>query len=161
MELTLRLLPIASLSNKQRLCKVQDGYTTYGMMNYHSCFPVKSKSSIVSSALLETVASVAIAATVVGTAASILIKRTKASEVNENPTRECEACGGSGICPSCKGEGFVVKRLTDENAEKARLNAKNMATRYTAALPKKWSYCSKCTSSRSCTTCDGSGKISL
>nr|GFB01098.1 poly(ADP-ribose) glycohydrolase 1-like isoform X1 [Tanacetum cinerariifolium]GFB01144.1 poly(ADP-ribose) glycohydrolase 1-like isoform X1 [Tanacetum cinerariifolium] len=33
---------------------------------------------------------------------------------------------------SNKGEGFVLKRLSDGSAEKARLNAKNMATRYTA-----------------------------
>lgn len=26
-------------------------------------------------------------------------------------------------------------------------------------LPKKWSYCSKCSSSRSCTTCGGTGRI--
>ena len=48
------------------------------------------------------------------------------------PTRTCDDCGGSGICPECKGEGFVLKRMTDGSAEKARLNAKNMATRYTA-----------------------------
>lgn len=47
--------------------------------------------------------------------------------------KTCEACGGSGICPDCKGEGFVVKRLSDESAERARMTAKNMATRYTAA----------------------------
>ncbi|MFS8016387.1 hypothetical protein Hanom_Chr15g01368051 [Helianthus anomalus] len=35
-----------------------------------------------------------------------------------------------GICPECKGEGFVLKRLSDGSAEKARLNAKNMATRH-------------------------------
>lgn len=44
----------------------------------------------------------------------------------------CEDCGGSGICSECKGEGFVLKKLSDENADKARLTAKNMATRYTA-----------------------------
>nr|GEW53255.1 heat shock protein DnaJ, cysteine-rich domain-containing protein [Tanacetum cinerariifolium] len=48
------------------------------------------------------------------------------------PTRTCDDCGGSGLCPQCKGEGFVLKRLSDGSAEKARLNAKNMATRYTA-----------------------------
>lgn len=46
--------------------------------------------------------------------------------------KECEVCGGSGICSECKGEGFVLKKLSDENAEKARLASKNMATRYTA-----------------------------
>lgn len=44
----------------------------------------------------------------------------------------CEDCGGSGICSECNGEGFVLKKLSEESAEKARLTAKNMATRYTA-----------------------------
>lgn len=48
------------------------------------------------------------------------------------PMKICEACGGSGICPECKGEGFVLKRISDESAERARLASKNMATRYTA-----------------------------
>lgn len=47
--------------------------------------------------------------------------------------KTCEECGGSGICPECKGEGFVLKKLSDESAERARLTAKNAATRYTAA----------------------------
>ena len=49
------------------------------------------------------------------------------------PLRPCEDCGGSGLCSECKGEGFVLKKLSDENAERARLAAKNMATRFTAA----------------------------
>lgn len=48
------------------------------------------------------------------------------------PLKTCEDCGGSGICSECKGEGFVLKRLSEESAERARLTAKNMATRYTA-----------------------------
>jgi hypothetical protein len=36
-----------------------------------------------------------------------------------------------------------------------------MATRYTAGLPKKWSYCTKCSSTRSCMICGGSGKTSI
>ncbi|CAN0898923.1 hypothetical protein LINGRAHAP2_LOCUS19980 [Linum grandiflorum] len=111
--------------------------------------------------LVETAASVAIAATVVGGAATLLVNRSKAAEANDQiQLKTCEECGGSGICPECKGEGFVLKRLSDESADKARKSAKNMATRYTAGLPKKWSYCTKCTSSRSCTTCGGRGKLS-
>ncbi|KAI4334357.1 hypothetical protein L6164_019058 [Bauhinia variegata] len=116
--------------------------------------------STVSSALPETAASVAVAATLVGAAASLLVKRTKASEATAIQFRECQDCGGSGICPECKGEGFVLKKLSEENAEKARKLSKNAATRYTAGLPKKWSYCTKCTSARSCLTCGGSGKLS-
>ncbi|KAK4758224.1 hypothetical protein SAY87_019525 [Trapa incisa] len=120
----------------------------------------KNASSITSS-LTETAVSVAVAATVVGAAATILVKRTKASEELEVPEKTCEDCGGTGICPECKGEGFVLKRLSDESAERARLTAKNMATRYTAGLPKKWSYCTKCSSSRACIICDGRGKLKI
>lgn len=48
------------------------------------------------------------------------------------PVKTCEDCGGSGICPQCNGEGFVLKKLSDESAERARMMAKNAATRYTA-----------------------------
>lgn len=44
----------------------------------------------------------------------------------------CGDCSGSGICPECNGEGFVLKKLSEESAEKARMAAKTMATRYTA-----------------------------
>lgn len=115
----------------------------------------------VSSALPQTAASVAIAATVVGAAATLLARRTKASEEPKVSLKTCEECGGSGICSECNGEGFVLKKLSEQGAEKARLTAKNMATRYTAGLPKKWSYCTKCSSARSCSTCGGRGKISL
>ncbi|KAL5565761.1 hypothetical protein UlMin_028925 [Ulmus minor] len=119
----------------------------------------KWKRVSVNSALPETAASVAIAATIVGAAATLLVQRNKASKETEVPMKTCEDCGGSGICPECKGEGFVLKKLSDESADRARLNSKNMATRYTAALPKKWSYCTKCSSSRSCMICSGRGKI--
>ncbi|KAI3896732.1 hypothetical protein MKW98_009585 [Papaver atlanticum] len=116
---------------------------------------------IVYSSLPETAASIVIAAAVVGTATNYLLKTIKASESTnaENLLKPCEDCSGTGICGECKGEGFVVKRMSDERAEKARLSAKNMATRYTAGLPKKWSYCTKCSSSRSCTTCGGRGTL--
>lgn len=126
--------------------------------------PVKSRKggvmrNVISAGLVETASSIAVAATVVGAAATLLVKRTKASEAIEVPFKTCEDCRGSGICSECKGEGFVLKRLSDGNAEKARLSAKNAATRYTAGLPKKWSYCSKCSSARSCSSCGGSGKL--
>ncbi|KAE8658743.1 high affinity nitrate transporter 2.6-like [Hibiscus syriacus] len=120
----------------------------------------RQKLSTRSPALSETAASVAIAAAVVGGAVTFLAKRTKSSDATEVPSRPCEDCEGSGICSECKGEGFVLKKMSEESAERARLTAKNMATRYTAGLPKKWSYCTKCSSTRSCTTCGGSGKLS-
>lgn len=62
--------------------------------------------------------------------------RSKAFETSfllqQSPSKLCEDCGGSGICAECNGEGFVLKKLTEESAVKARMAAKNMATRYTA-----------------------------
>ncbi|XP_073286689.1 uncharacterized protein [Primulina huaijiensis] len=110
-------------------------------------------------ALPETAVSVTIAATIVVAAAIFLSPKTRTSDVAEAPTKTCEDCGGSGICSECNGEGFMLKKMSDESAEKARLLAKNMASRYTAGLPKKWSYCTKCSSGRSCSTCGGSGKL--
>nr|KAJ0225154.1 hypothetical protein LSAT_V11C100025680 [Lactuca sativa] len=141
-------------------CKFKD-HNTFHRSSY-ILFPTKPKETLIPNGLPETAASVAVAATVVGAAATLLARRTKSVEAaNATPTRPCEDCGGSGICSECKGEGFVVKRMSDSSAEKARLNAKNMATRYTAGLPKKWSYCTKCLSARSCKSCDGSGKLSF
>ncbi|KAI3676960.1 hypothetical protein L1987_86576 [Smallanthus sonchifolius] len=168
MELSLQTInPVASSSSSSsssssytsRKLKFQD----YIAFHRSSCitFPIKLKETLVAYGLPETAASVAVAATVVGAAATLRARRTKSEETAQAvPTRTCDDCGGSGICPECKGEGFVLKRLSDGSAEKARLNAKNMATRYTAGLPKKWSYCTKCLSARSCKSCDGSGKLS-
>ena len=116
--------------------------------------------------------------------ATVCVK--KASCKKKIEFRECEDCAGSGICSECKGEGFVLKKLSEENAERARKRSQNMATRFTSgyylyfslflssqvsfefilspdfySLPKKWSYSTKCTSSRSCPTCGGSGKLSI
>ncbi|KAH1220560.1 hypothetical protein GmHk_12G034172 [Glycine max] len=88
--------------------------------------------STVSFALAETAASMAVAVTVVGAAATLLVKRSKTSESTQIQFKVCEDCGGSGICSECKGEGFVLRKRSDESAEKARVQAKNMATRFTA-----------------------------
>ncbi|XP_074284966.1 uncharacterized protein LOC141610665 isoform X2 [Silene latifolia] len=114
-----------------------------------------------SAILPETVASVAVAAVAVGAAATLLVKRTKDSEKSEIPVKECEACGGTGICSECKGEGFVLQKLSQERADRARMSSNNAATRFTSGLPRKWSYCTKCSSARSCNTCGGSGKLAL
>ncbi|CAH9096921.1 unnamed protein product [Cuscuta epithymum] len=121
--------------------------------NFHA------RKELSSSALPETLASIAVAATVVGAATTLLIRRTKASNSVEVPTKMCEDCGGTGICSGCKGEGFVVKKMSEESAVKARATAQNAATRYTAGLPKKWSYCTKCNAARSCSSCSGNGKL--
>ena len=100
----------------------------------------------------------------VGVAATFLLRGdqkqqaapTKKEQVKEEE-EACVACGGTGLCPRCKGEGFVFKAVAEETATKARRAAKNMATRYTAGLPTKWTYCNRCSSTRSCTACDGTG----
>lgn len=75
--------------------------------------------------------------------------------------QNCEACNGSGMCPSCNGEGFQLKGLSPEAASRARANARDAATRYTAGLAKKWSYCTNCSGSRNCPECSGSGILNI
>ncbi|XP_048536562.1 uncharacterized protein LOC125515165 [Triticum urartu] len=100
-------------------------------------------------------------------AAAVLLRGERKAEQSaqreqgekKEAVEECSACGGSGLCPRCKGEGFVFKEVGEEAAGRARRAAKNMATRYTAGLPTKWTYCNRCSSTRSCTACDGSGAV--
>ncbi|GLJ36806.1 hypothetical protein SUGI_0742450 [Cryptomeria japonica] len=95
---------------------------------------------------------------VVGAATTILVKQTetKRSQPKQN---KCEACNGSGLCGECNGEGFILKKLSKDASDKARKNAKDVATRYTAGLPKKWNYCSNCSGSQRCLVCNGRGII--
>lgn len=146
------------------MSKLKDGYQFKGCsvcVSYEKLKEERKRVAVISCALLETAASIAVAATVVGAAATLLVRRTKASDENGVALKICEQCSGSGICPECKGEGFVLKKLSNESAERARLIAKNAATRYTAGLPQKWSYCTKCSSARSCYICGGSGKLPI
>lgn len=70
---------------------------------------------------------------------------------------ECTYCDGTGICKACRGEGFRPKELSAEEVARARASASNAATRYTAGLARKWSYCSICNGGRSCPYCEGRG----
>ncbi|XP_027909903.1 uncharacterized protein LOC114169081 isoform X3 [Vigna unguiculata] len=90
--------------------------------------------STVSSALAETAASMAVAVTFVGAAATLIVKRSKTSESAQSKIqfKACEDCGGSGICSECNGEGFVLRKRSGENSEQARVQPKNMATRFTS-----------------------------
>ncbi|XP_058082955.1 uncharacterized protein LOC131230949 [Magnolia sinica] len=165
MELTLiNPSSVACLSKTIRYCKpkFQNAVNepTVRSLCHLKSHEQRRKRCVESSALPETAASVVVAAVAVGAAATLLTRRTRASEPVDSSLKICEDCGGSGICSECKGEGFILKKLTEESADKARMSAKNMATRYTAGLPKKWSYCSKCTSARSCSTCGGRGRVS-
>ncbi|XP_057781835.1 uncharacterized protein LOC131000084 isoform X2 [Salvia miltiorrhiza] len=156
MELKLQNLNL-SLASFNFTSTSSNSRVSYGSLNAYKAKTRSRETVKVLSSLPETAASVAVAATVVGAAATFLMRRTKSSESTEAPTRTCDDCGGSGVCSECKGEGFVLKRLSEESAERARLMSQNAATRYTAGLPKKWSYCTKCSSTRSCITCDGRG----
>ncbi|KAG0488354.1 hypothetical protein HPP92_007165 [Vanilla planifolia] len=105
-------------------------------------------------ALPENSASIVLVAMAVGAAATLLVRRTTQS--NEISVT-CEDCGGSGICSECNGEGFVLRQLSEDTS--STMAEKSTATQYTIRLPRKWSYCSKCSSSRSCRACDGTGKF--
>ncbi|TKY67182.1 hypothetical protein E2542_SST10074 [Spatholobus suberectus] len=80
----------------------------------------------------------AVAVTVVGAAATLIVKRSKTSESTQIQFKVCEDCGGSGICSECNGEGFVLRKRSEESADKARVQAKNMATRFTAGFFKRF-----------------------
>ncbi|CAM6129816.1 unnamed protein product [Calypogeia fissa] len=110
-------------------------------------------------AALPTEVSAAAAAIAVGGALFALTKLNKSTEEVLPAKTECEACGGSGLCPACNGEGFVNKNLSAEAAAKARATAKDAATRYTAGLAKKWNYCTTCSGGRGCLSCEGRGWI--
>ncbi|KAG0600193.1 hypothetical protein M758_11G014500 [Ceratodon purpureus] len=97
---------------------------------------------------------------VVGAAVVTLSKKEKLPTLLDNTRVECEECKGSGICPACNGDGFLLKTPSQEAAAKARANAKDAATRYTAGLAKKWSYCGTCSGGRGCPACDGRGWLS-
>jgi len=101
--------------------------------------------------------SAAVTLAVVGAAVVAISKREKSPALPETNKTECEDCKGSGLCPSCNGEGFLLKNLSKEAAAKARAKAADAATRYTAGLAKKWSYCGTCSGSRGCLTCEGRG----
>ncbi|GMG98771.1 hypothetical protein Nepgr_000611 [Nepenthes gracilis] len=156
MELASRTLSLVSFSKVTSDPKVKGRHT----LNL-TLLGKGRKMCTLPSAMPEMAASVGIVAMIVGAASVLLVQRTRPSDQKEVPFKFCEDCSGSGICSECNGEGFMLKKMSEDSAEKARMASKNMATRYTAGLPKKWSYCTKCSSSRSCSTCGGSGRISL
>lgn len=118
--------------------------------------------SFAMNAVLPEAVSAVITVVVVGASMVALTRLNKdklTTAITEKP--KCEACNGSGVCPSCDGEGFLLKNLPDDAAATARANAKNAATRYTAGLAKKWSYCTNCSGSRGCTACQGRGWLDM
>lgn len=113
---------------------------------------------MVVAAAFPTALSAAVTLVVVGAAVATIFKN-KEKQSLEVAKEECGECNGSGLCPACNGEGFLLKNLTPEAAAKARSRAVDAATRYTAGLAKKWSYCSTCSGTRSCPACRGQGFI--
>ncbi|KAG9441781.1 hypothetical protein H6P81_017635 [Aristolochia fimbriata] len=153
--------PASCLSADLKSCNLVADKSSHFPFHLRSQKVGRKNSVLISSSLQETAVTIGISAMVVGAAATIFVKTNKTSGTLETSTKVCEDCGGSGVCSVCNGEGFVLKKLSEESAQKARLAAKNAATRYTAGLPKKWTYCSRCSSSRSCSICGGSGRVSL
>ncbi|OAY75770.1 hypothetical protein ACMD2_01384 [Ananas comosus] len=93
--------------------------------NFYFAITTRQTKCFLSSALPETAASVLIASVAVGTAATLLARNIKASQTATSSLKVCEDCGGSGICAECNGEGFILKKISDESAEKARMAAKS------------------------------------
>ncbi|KAH9541805.1 hypothetical protein CY35_14G085300 [Sphagnum magellanicum] len=114
---------------------------------------------MVVAAAFPTALSAAVTLVVVGAAVATIFKNKEKLQSLEVAKEECGECNGSGLCPACNGEGFLLKNLTPEAAAKARSRALDAATRYTAGLAKKWSYCSTCSGTRSCPACRGQGFI--
>lgn len=106
------------------------------------------------------VVSAAVTLVVVGAAVVSILRKEKLPVLPEISRVECEECKGSGICPECNGDGFLMKNLSKDAAAKARASAKDAATRYTAGLAKKWSYCATCSGGRGCPNCEGRGWLS-
>lgn len=104
--------------------------------------------------------SAAVTLVVVGAAVVSILRKEKLPVLPEISRVECEECKGSGICPECNGDGFLMKNLSKDAAAKARASAKDAATRYTAGLAKKWSYCATCSGGRGCPNCEGRGWLS-
>jgi len=103
------------------------------------------------------VVSAAVTLAVVGAAVVAISKKEKLPVLPETTREECEECKGSGICPACNGDGFLLKTPSKEASARARASAKDAATRYTAGLAKKWSYCAVCSGGRGCPACEGRG----
>jgi hypothetical protein len=87
---------------------------------------------MVVAAAFPTALSAAVTLVVVGAAVATIFKNKEKLQSLEVAKEECGECNGSGLCPACNGEGFLLKNLTPEAAAKARSRALDAATRYTA-----------------------------
>lgn len=117
---------------------------------------------LVTSALpLEAISAGVAIVVVTGSVGALILLNPEKQKDGVAEKQKCEACDGSGLCPSCNGEGFQLKNLSPEAASRARANARDAATRYTAGLAKKWSYCTNCSGSRNCPECSGSGSLKI
>eukprot|EP00250_Pteridium_aquilinum_P008381 c17902_g1_i1 orf=414-1025(-) len=127
----------------------------------HEAYGGRAKSLVANALPMEAV-SAAAAIVIVSASVSALIWLNQGKSNGQVVEKEiCEACKGSGLCSSCNGEGFQLKSLSREAAARARANAKDAATRYTAGLANKWSYCTNCSGSRNCPACSGRGSLNI
>ncbi|BFI18612.1 hypothetical protein MPTK1_6g17290 [Marchantia polymorpha subsp. ruderalis] len=117
-----------------------------------------TRSSVAAGAIPSGVTAVATLLTIGGSLYALLQLNKDKLETWQSK-KECQTCSGSGLCPTCDGEGFNLRNLSSEAAAKARANAKDAATRYTAGLAKKWNYCTTCQGARGCPDCQGRGWV--
>ncbi|KAL2621845.1 hypothetical protein R1flu_002050 [Riccia fluitans] len=115
-----------------------------------------NRSSAVTGAIPTEVTAVATLLAVAGSLYALL-QMNKDKLETWQAKKNCETCSGSGVCPTCSGEGFTTKNLSEEAVAKARANARDAATRYTAGLARKWNYCQTCQGARLCPDCQGRG----
>ncbi|GBG92061.1 hypothetical protein CBR_g54316 [Chara braunii] len=117
----------------------------------------------ISTRATSTAVTVVVVAGLVAAAAAALRNETvtngESLQKNEQALPKCESCQGSGVCADCNGEGFLVQKLSKEQAERARKNSATAATRFTAGLGKKWKYCPSCSGGRICVACRGTGYV--
>lgn len=121
----------------------------------------QAQSSVVNALPMEAASAAAALVIVAASAGALMWMNQDKLGAASSEKEKCEACDGSGLCPGCKGEGFQLKDLSAEAVERARANASNAATRYTAGLAKKWSYCANCSGARSCPACEGRGRLTI
>eukprot|EP00897_Mesotaenium_endlicherianum_P010851 jgi/Mesen1/9795/ME000007S09845 len=121
--------------------------------------PRRARQMAVQALPTEALVAVVVIATGAAAAGLAFSSKDKIREGLKLDKPRCEACEGSGICPECKGEGFVNRNLNEAAAERARSKAPTAATRYTSGLAKKWKYCLTCNGARGCPSCEGRGWI--
>ncbi|CAK9864695.1 unnamed protein product, partial [Sphagnum jensenii] len=144
MELRLAICNLTALDNlpPRRFCSVgsfasrrewrASTDTEVNTLHYQVDNDQQRRQRMVVAAAFPTALSAAVTLVVVGAAVATIFKNKEKLQSLEVAKEECGECNGSGLCPACNGEGFLLKNLTPEAAAKARSRAVDAATRYTA-----------------------------